>query len=142
MKWWTEARFGMFIHWGLYAQAARHEWVKNREHIKDEDYQKYFDVFNPDLYDPAAWARAAKNAGMKYFVITTKRHEGFCLWDSKYTDYKATKTPYGKDLIKPPGGHSPAARPAAQSERPRDRIIFKIILFGALRFRAGEFWSP
>ena len=101
MKWWTEARFGMFIHWGLYAQAARHEWVKNREHIKDEDYQKYFDVFNPDLYDPAAWARAAKNAGMKYFVITTKHHEGFCLWDSKYTDYKATKTPYGKDLIKP-----------------------------------------
>jgi alpha-L-fucosidase len=101
MKWWTEARFGMFIHWGLYAQAARHEWVKNREHIKDEDYQKYFDVFNPDLYDPAAWARAAKNAGMKYFVITTKHHEGFCLWDSKYTDYKATKTPTGKDLIKP-----------------------------------------
>jgi len=91
----------MFIHWGLYAQAARHEWVKNREHIKDEDYQKYFDVFNPDLYDPTAWARAAKNAGMKYFVITTKHHEGFCLWDSKYTDYKATKTPYGKDLIKP-----------------------------------------
>jgi len=101
MKWWTEARFGMFIHWGLYAQAARHEWVKNREHIKDEDYQKYFDVFNPDLYDPVAWARAAKKAGMKYFVITTKHHEGFCLWDSKYTDYKATKTPYGKDLIKP-----------------------------------------
>jgi alpha-L-fucosidase len=101
MKWWTEARFGMFIHWGLYAQAARHEWVKNYEHIKDEDYQKYFDVFNPDLYDPAAWARAAKNAGMKYFVITTKHHEGFCLWDSKYTDYKATKTPCGKDLIKP-----------------------------------------
>jgi alpha-L-fucosidase len=101
MKWWTEARFGMFIHWGLYALPARHEWVRNHERIRDVDYQKYFDHFNPDLYDPAAWARAAKNAGMKYFVVTTKHHEGFCLFDSKYTDYKATKTPYGKDLIRP-----------------------------------------
>ncbi len=101
MKWWTEARFGMFIHWGLYALPARHEWVKNNEHITDAAYQKYFDHFNPDLYDPKAWARMAKQAGMKYFVVTTKHHEGFCLWDSKYTDYKATKTPWGKDLIKP-----------------------------------------
>jgi alpha-L-fucosidase len=101
MKWWTEARFGMFIHWGLYALPARHEWVKNQEHITDEEYQKYFEHFNPDLFDPKMWARAAKNAGMKYFVVTTKHHEGFCLWDSKYTDYKATKTPYGKDLLRP-----------------------------------------
>ncbi len=100
MKWWTEARFGMFIHWGLYALPARHEWVKNRERITDGDYQKYFDHFNPDLFNPKEWARAAKNAGMKYFVITTKHHEGFCLWDSKYTDYKVTNTPYEKDLIK------------------------------------------
>ncbi len=101
MKWWTEARFGMFIHWGLYALPARHEWVKNHEHLTNEEYQKYFDHFNPDLYNPQEWARLAKQAGMKYFVITTKHHEGFCLWDSKYTDYKATNTPYGKDLIKP-----------------------------------------
>jgi alpha-L-fucosidase len=101
MKWWTDARFGMFIHWGLYALPARHEWVKNQEHITDADYQKYFDHFNPDLFNPQEWARAAKNAGMKYFVVTTKHHEGFCLFDSKFTDYKATKTPYGKDLIKP-----------------------------------------
>jgi alpha-L-fucosidase len=101
MQWWTEARFGMFIHWGLYAMAARHEWVKKIEEITDKDYQKYFELFNPDLYDPKEWARLAKLAGMKYFVITTKHHEGFCLWDSKYTDYKATNTPYGKDLIKP-----------------------------------------
>jgi alpha-L-fucosidase len=100
MKWWTQARFGMFIHWGLYALPARHEWVKNQEQITDEEYQKYFDHFNPDLFNPKEWARAAKQAGVKYFVITTKHHEGFCLWDSKYTDYKATKTPYGKDLIK------------------------------------------
>jgi len=101
MKWWTEARFGMFIHWGLYALPARHEWVKNREHLTDEAYEKYFDHFNPDLYDPKAWARTAKAAGMKYFVVTTKHHEGFCLFDSKFTDYKATKTPSGRDLIAP-----------------------------------------
>jgi alpha-L-fucosidase len=100
-KWWVHDRFGMFIHWGLYALPARHEWVKNRERITDEAYQTYFDHFDPDLYDPRAWARAAKDAGMKYFVITTKHHEGFCLWDSRYTDYKATNTPYGKDLLKP-----------------------------------------
>jgi len=100
-RWWTHARFGMFIHWGLYALPARHEWVKNRERMTDEAYQKYFDHFNPDLYDPRAWARTAKDAGMKYVVVTTKHHEGFCLWDSKYTDYKATNTPYGQDLIRP-----------------------------------------
>jgi len=101
LAWWTEARFGMFIHWGLYAMPARHEWVKNHERITDEDYQIYFELFNPDLYNPKQWARAAKNAGMKYFVVTAKHHEGFCLWDSKYTDYKVTNTPYGKDLLKP-----------------------------------------
>lgn len=100
MKWWTEARFGMFIHWGTYAMAARHEWVKNRERMTDEAYQIYFDLFNPDLYNPEEWARTAKNAGMKYFVITSKHHEGFCLWDTRHTDYKATNTPYGRDLLK------------------------------------------
>jgi alpha-L-fucosidase len=100
MKWWTEARFGMFIHWGLYALPARHEWVKNRERMTNEQYQKYFELFNPDLYNPKEWAKMAKAAGMKYVVLTAKHHEGFCLWDSKYTDYKATNTPYGKDLIK------------------------------------------
>lgn len=99
-KWFVHNRFGMFIHWGLYALPARHEWVKSRECITDEEYQKYFDHFNPDMYDAKAWAKAAKNAGMKYFVITTKHHEGFCLWDSEYTDYKVTNTPYGKDLLK------------------------------------------
>ena len=91
----------MFIHWGLYALAARHEWVKNREEIDDADYQKYFDNFDPDLYDPKEWARRAREAGMKYVVLTAKHHDGFCLWDSKFTDYKATKTPYGRDLLAP-----------------------------------------
>ncbi len=97
---WTEARFGMFIHWGLYAQAARHEWVKKRERISDEDYQKYFEMFNPDLFNPADWAKKAKAAGMKYAVITTKHHEGFNMFSSEYTDYNIMNTPYGKDIIK------------------------------------------
>ena len=100
LAWWTEARFGMFIHWGLYAQAARHEWVKKNERISDEDYQKYFEIFNPDLFDAKDWAKKAKAAGMKYAVITSKHHEGFNMFDSKYTDYKVTNTPYGKDIIK------------------------------------------
>ncbi len=100
LKWWTEARFGMFIHWGLYALPARHEWVKNYERMTNEQYQKYFELFNPDLYNPKEWARMAKDAGMKYVVLTAKHHEGFCLFDSKYTDYKATNTPIKKDLIK------------------------------------------
>jgi len=100
MAWWTEARFGMFIHWGLYALPARHEWVKNAERLTNEDYQKYFDNFNPDLYNPREWAKTAKAAGMKYAVITAKHHEGFCLFDSKFTDYKATNTSYGKDILK------------------------------------------
>ncbi|HCE45863.1 MAG TPA: alpha-L-fucosidase [Lentisphaeria bacterium] len=98
--WFVEDRFGMFIHWGLYSMPARHEWVKHRECMTDEQYQKYFDRFNPDLYEPREWARMAKAAGMKYFVITTKHHEGFCLWDSKHTGYKATNTPCRRDLLK------------------------------------------
>ena len=100
LSWWTDARFGMFIHWGIYALPARHEWVKNRERMTTEEYQKYFDNFNPDLYNPREWAKMAKNAGMKYAVITSKHHDGFCLFESEYTDYDATATPYGKDLIK------------------------------------------
>src|ERR1700710_2099902 len=100
MKWWTDARFGMFIHWGLYSQAARHEWVKHNEHLTNEEYQKYFDQFDPDHFDPKKWAREAKAAGMKYAVLTTKHHEGFCLFDSKYTNYKATNTHAKRDLVK------------------------------------------
>lgn len=100
MKWWTDARFGMFIHWGLYALPARHEWVKNYERMNNEQYQKYFDNYNPDLYNPKEWARMAKEAGMKYVVLTAKHHEGFCNFDSKFTDYKSTNTPFGRDVIK------------------------------------------
>jgi len=100
MQWWTEGRFGMFIHWGLYALPARHEWVKNHERIDNQHYGKYFENFNPDHFEPKKWAKAARAAGMKYAVLTTKHHEGFCLFDSKFTDYKATKTAAGRDLVK------------------------------------------
>ncbi|MFC9690441.1 alpha-L-fucosidase [Kribbella sp. NPDC056951] len=95
-------RFGLFVHWGLYALPARHEWVKNRERLTDEDYQPYFDHFAPDLYDPRQWARAAREAGMRYAVLTTKHHEGFCLWDSAVSDYTVAHTAWGagKDLVK------------------------------------------
>ncbi len=100
-SWFVKDRFGLFIHWGLYSMGARHEWLKHRERMGDEQYELYFKHFDPDLYEPKLWADAAANAGMKYFVITTKHHEGFCLWDSKYTDYKSTNTPAGRDLLKP-----------------------------------------
>ncbi len=100
MTWFRHDRFGMFIHWGLYSMPARHEWVRNHEAIQDEQYQIFFDLFNPDMFNPREWAKAAREAGMKYFVITTKHHEGFCLWDTKYTDYKAPNTPAGRDLLR------------------------------------------
>ncbi len=99
--WFTRDRFGMFIHWGLYSLPARHEWVQNKEKISEQDYRKYFEHFDPDLYDPTVWARMARAAGMKYVVLTSKHHEGFCLWDSDLTDYKATNTPAGRDLVGP-----------------------------------------
>src|SRR5580658_4734118 len=100
LAWWTNDRFGMFIHWGIYSMAARHEWVKHNEHLTNEQYQKYFQQFDPDHFDPHKWARAAKAAGMKYAVLTTKHHEGFCLFDSKFTDYKATNTHAKRDLVR------------------------------------------
>ena len=101
MAWWTDSRFGMFIHFGLYAVPGRHEWVKSREGMTSEEYDgKYLPRFNPDLYDAKQWARAAKSAGMKYAVLTTKHHEGFCMWDTATTDYKITKTVFGRDVVR------------------------------------------
>lgn len=101
-SWFTHDRFGMFIHWGLYSLGARHEWLRHNEKVPTELYDsKYFSRFDPDLFDPSLWAQLAADAGMKYYVITTKHHEGFCLWDSKFTDYKAPNTPAGRDLLRP-----------------------------------------
>jgi alpha-L-fucosidase len=100
LKWYLDARFGMFIHWGIYAIPARGEWVKQTESIREEAYQPFFESFDPVNYNPREWARAARQAGMKYAVMTTKHHDGFCLFDSKYTDYKATNTPAKRDLTR------------------------------------------
>jgi len=91
----------MFVHWGLYSAAARREWVQQQEQMNDDAYRRYFDRFDPDLYDPAAWAALAAAAGMRYVVLTAKHHEGFCLWDSALTDFKATNTPAARDLLSP-----------------------------------------
>lgn len=102
MEWFMKDRFGMFIHWGLYSipAPARGEWLKSLEQISDEDYQKYFDAFDPVDFNPKEWAKLAKEAGMKYAVLTAKHHEGFCLFDSKLTDYKATNTKAKRDLVR------------------------------------------
>ncbi len=97
--WFMDARFGMFIHWGLYSIPARGEWVRGTEEMPTEDYLRYFDEFDPENYDPKVWARAAKNAGMGYAVMTAKHHDGFCLFDSGLTDFKATNTSAKRDLI-------------------------------------------
>jgi alpha-L-fucosidase len=99
IKWWQEARFGMFIHWGLYAQLGRHEWVMNRERIPVAEYEKLADTWKPKDRSAREWAALAKQAGMKYMVMTTKHHEGFCLWDSLQTDYNAVKRGPGRDLV-------------------------------------------
>lgn len=102
MAWWKHDRFGMFIHWGLYAVPARHEWVQQTEQRSTEEYGgRYFNVFDPDLYNPKEWAAYAKEAGMKYVVLTARHHEGFSLWDTKVSDYKAPNTPAKRDLLKP-----------------------------------------
>lgn len=99
-QWFNEARFGMFIHWGLYAIPARGEWLRSRERMAHEDYMRYFHEFTAEQYDPREWARIAKQAGMRYAVLTAKHHDGFCLWDTALTDFKSTNTPAGRDLVR------------------------------------------
>lgn len=112
MKWWRDARFGMFIHWGVYAVPAGTykgqrinrigEWIMNRGKIPVADYQQFAKEFNPILYNPDEWVKLAKEAGMKYIVITAKHHDGFALFDSKASTWDmADATPYHKDLLKP-----------------------------------------
>lgn len=101
LKWWSFSRFGMFIHWGLYAMPARDEWERGRFEYKDEEYRKYFEFFEPDQFEPEEWARIAKFAGIRYVVVTAKHHDGFCLWDSRETDFTAAKAPLcRRDLLR------------------------------------------
>lgn len=110
LQWWSEARFGLFIHWGLYAVPAGQwkdrtdmgEWFMDSTMMPVAEYEKFAARFNPVKYDPDAWARAAREAGMKYLVITSKHHEGFAMWDTKATDYNIVqRTPYGKGVLQP-----------------------------------------
>ncbi len=110
MQWWRDAKFGMFIHWGVYSVPAGvykghkikgiGEWIMNRAKIPVAEYKEYAKSFNPVKYDPDAWVALAKEAGMKYIVITSKHHDGFGMFDSKVTDWDMVDaTPYGKDVI-------------------------------------------
>jgi len=100
MKWWHEARFGMFIHWGLYSVLGRHEWVMEQEGIPVAEYEQLAKRFQPKPNAARDWARLAKQAGQKYMVMTTKHHEGFCQFDTKLTDYCAPKQGPGRDLVR------------------------------------------
>ena len=100
MRWWLDARYGMFIHWGLYAIPARGEWVMYQEHIPHEEYAPLASQFNPKRYDPDAWVRLAKEAGMRYMVLTSRHHDGFSLFDSAFSDFTAPKTAAGRDLLR------------------------------------------
>lgn len=98
-EWFRSDRFGMFLHWGLYAIPGRGEWIRSDERIPKEDYDKYFYMFNPTEYNPKVFAKMAKAAGMKYIVLTAKHHDGFCLFDTKYTDFNSVKA-CGRDLVR------------------------------------------
>jgi alpha-L-fucosidase len=100
-QWFEEARFGMFIHWGVYSVLGDGEWVMNVRQIPVKAYEKLPAFFNPTAFDPNEWVAIAKAAGMKYITITTKHHDGFAMWDSNVSDYNIVKaTPYGKDVIR------------------------------------------
>jgi len=110
MAWWREARFGMFIHWGLYAIPAGEwkgveyewlgEWIMQQARIPSSEYELLKDRFNPVRFDANKIVRLAKDAGMKYLVITSKHHDGFSLFDSKYSDYDVMSTPFKRDIIR------------------------------------------
>src|SRR2546423_13677424 len=99
MEWWHQARFGMFIHFGLYSVLGRHEWAMEEEGIPVAEYQQLAKIFNPKPHAARAWAQLAKQAGMRYMVMTTKHHEGFCNFDTKLTNYCAPKQAAGRDLV-------------------------------------------
>src|SRR6266699_5091384 len=100
MQWWHAAKFGMFIHWGLYSTLGRHEWVMENEVIPVSEYERLAPKFKPIPNAARAWAQLARRAGMRYMVMTTKHHEGFCNFDTKLTDYCAPKQGPGRDLVR------------------------------------------
>ena len=99
MAWFHQARFGMFIHWGLYSVLSRGEWVMLAERIPKEEYAKLAEQFNPGDFSADAWVKLAQEAGMKYIVLTTRHHDGFCLFDSKVSDFTSVKTAAKRDFV-------------------------------------------
>src|SRR5580698_8975566 len=99
MKWWHEAKFGMFIHWGLYSVIGQHEWAMEVEGIPVGQYELLTKHFTPKPHAAREWARLAKRAGQKYMVMTTKHHEGFCNFDTKLTNYCSPRQACGRDLV-------------------------------------------
>src|ERR1041385_969801 len=100
-KWFEDARFGLFIHWGVYSQLGDGEWVMNNQRIPIAAYEKLPAFFNPIAFDPKEWVQMAKDAGMRYITITSKHHDGFAMFDSKISDYDIVdRTPYKKDVLK------------------------------------------
>jgi alpha-L-fucosidase len=100
MSWWREARFGMFVHFGLYSALGRHEWAMTQENIPIAEYEKLADQFNPKPGAPREWAALAKEAGMKYIVLTSRHHEGFSLWDSKANPYNSVNFGPKRDIVR------------------------------------------
>ncbi len=99
-NWFEQRRFGLFVHWGLYAVPAWHEQIQMRKGMDKKDYQKLMMQLDPYAFNPEEWLDLIEQAGMKYICFTTKHHDGFCMWDTKHTDYKITNTHYGKDVLK------------------------------------------
>ncbi|MBO7146434.1 MAG: alpha-L-fucosidase [Lentisphaeria bacterium] len=98
-KWFHEKRFGMFVHWGIYALGGRHEQEQMRYSVPAAEYEKYVQRFNPEKFDPVAWLDMIQENGMEYLVFTAKHHDGFCMWDTAETDYNIMNTPYKKDIV-------------------------------------------
>jgi len=99
LKWFKDGRFGMFIHWGVYSVIGRGEWVKYQEKMPDEEYISYARHFKTQNYNPEEWVKLAKEAGMKYLVLTTKHHDGYCLFNTKTTDFSSVKIGPRRDLV-------------------------------------------
>jgi alpha-L-fucosidase len=130
MQWWREARFGLFIHFGLYAIPARGEWVQWKEQIPVEEYAKLADEFNPAPSCAGDWAQAAKAAGMKYMVLTSRHHDGYCLFDSKASDFTSAQTAPRRDLI------------AEYAQAAREAGLHVGLYYSPLDWRCPGFFMP
>src|ERR1700759_3502731 len=99
-QWFSNAKFGLFIHWGPFSIPGDGEWVMQNRNITVKNYTRLMDFFDPEKFDAAQWVSMAKNAGMKYITLITRHHDGFSMWDTKYSDFNIMNTPYHKDIVR------------------------------------------